>query len=84
MIQQARAPLPLILYAFVILQSTVPVAAPQKLAETPADDGPQHCSLETLYFVSADGERYYWNNNQNSGAIGAGRADRVSKALLVP
>jgi hypothetical protein len=126
------------------------------LAETPADDGPQHCSLETLhgtmvyattasnhgvqwslsgqesydgkghmkyyellsyggepqtyagtgtytitanciatvtydagnppwvYFVSADGEHYYWNNNQNSGVIGAGRADRVSKALLVP
>jgi hypothetical protein len=36
------------------------------------------------YFVSADGEHYYWNNNQNTGVIGAGRADRVSKALLVP
>jgi len=36
------------------------------------------------YFVSADGEHYYWNNNQNTGTIGAGRADRVSKALLVP
>lgn len=37
-----------------------------------------------VFFVSADGEHYYWNNNQNTGAIGAGRADRVSKALLVP
>jgi len=37
-----------------------------------------------VYFVSADGEHYYWNNNQDNGAISAGRADRVSKALLVP
>jgi hypothetical protein len=37
-----------------------------------------------VYFVSADGEHYYWNNNQNTGVLGAGRADRVSKALLVP
>jgi hypothetical protein len=37
-----------------------------------------------LFFVSADGEHYYWNNNQNTGVISAGRADRVSKALLVP
>ena len=36
------------------------------------------------FFVSADGEHYYWNNNQNTGVISAGRADRVSKALLVP
>jgi hypothetical protein len=37
-----------------------------------------------VYFVSADGEHYYWNNNQDTGVLGAGRADRVSKALLVP
>jgi len=37
-----------------------------------------------VFFVSADGEHYYWNNNQNTGSIGAGRADRVSRALLVP
>src|SRR5271168_702895 len=36
------------------------------------------------YFLSADGEHYYWNNNQNTGVIGSGRADRVSRALLVP
>lgn len=37
-----------------------------------------------VYYVSADGEHYYWNNNQDAGMISAGRADRVSKALLVP
>jgi hypothetical protein len=37
-----------------------------------------------VYFVSADGDHYYWNNNQGTGAIGAGRADRISRALLVP
>lgn len=36
-----------------------------------------------LYFVSADGEHYYWNNNQGSGVINSGRADRISRALLV-
>jgi len=35
------------------------------------------------YFVSADGEHYYWNNNQHTGVINSGRADRVSHALLV-
>jgi hypothetical protein len=35
------------------------------------------------YFLSADGEHYYWNNNQNTGVISAGRADRVSRELLV-
>ncbi len=36
-----------------------------------------------VYFVSADGEHYYWNNNQGTGIINSGRADRVSHALLV-
>jgi hypothetical protein len=35
------------------------------------------------YFVSADGEHYYWNNNQGNGVITSGRADRTSHALLV-
>jgi hypothetical protein len=36
-----------------------------------------------VYFVSADGDHYYWNNNQGTGLINSGRADRVSQALLV-
>jgi hypothetical protein len=36
-----------------------------------------------VYFVSADGEHYYWNNNQGIGELSAGRADRITKALLV-
>jgi hypothetical protein len=36
-----------------------------------------------VYFVSADGEHYYWNNNQGTGVLSSGRADRVSRALLV-
>lgn len=36
-----------------------------------------------VYFVSADGDHYYWNNNQGTGVINSGRADRVSQALLV-
>jgi hypothetical protein len=36
-----------------------------------------------VYFVSADGDHYYWNNNQGTGVINSGRADRVSHALLV-
>jgi hypothetical protein len=36
-----------------------------------------------VYFVSADGEHYFWNNNQGVGHITSGRADRVSLALLV-
>lgn len=37
-----------------------------------------------IYFVSADGSHYYWNNNQAAGAVASGSADLVSKALLVP
>jgi hypothetical protein len=36
-----------------------------------------------VYFVSADGDHYYWNNNQRTGVINSGRANRVSRALLV-
>jgi hypothetical protein len=36
-----------------------------------------------VYFVSADGDHYYWNNNQGAGVLNSGRADRVSRALLV-
>jgi hypothetical protein len=36
-----------------------------------------------VYYISADGEHYYWNNNQGSGVINSGRADRISRALLV-
>jgi hypothetical protein len=36
-----------------------------------------------VYFVSADGEHYYWNNNQGTGVLNSGRADRISRALLV-
>jgi hypothetical protein len=36
-----------------------------------------------VYFVSADGDHYYWNNNQGTGVLNSGRADRVSPALLV-
>jgi hypothetical protein len=36
-----------------------------------------------VYFVSADGEHYYWNNNQGTGNFSAGRADRISRGLLV-
>jgi hypothetical protein len=36
-----------------------------------------------VYFVSADGDHYYWNNNQGTGVLQSGRADRVSRALLV-
>ena len=36
-----------------------------------------------VYFVSADGEHYYWNNNQGTGVLNSGRADRVSRGLLV-
>jgi hypothetical protein len=36
-----------------------------------------------VYFVSADGGHYYWNNNQGTGVLSSGRADRVSRALLV-
>jgi hypothetical protein len=36
-----------------------------------------------VYFISADGEHYYWNNNQGTGIVNSGRADRVSHALLV-
>jgi hypothetical protein len=36
-----------------------------------------------VYFVSADGDHYYWNNNQGTGVLNSGRADRVSRALLV-
>jgi len=36
-----------------------------------------------VYFVSAGGEHYHWNNNQRTGVINSGRADRVSRGLLV-
>jgi len=36
-----------------------------------------------LYFVAPDGSAYYWTNNQNTGGVSAGRADRVSLAALV-
>ena len=36
-----------------------------------------------VYFVAPDGSAYYWSNNQNVGTIAAGRADRVSRSLLV-
>jgi len=36
-----------------------------------------------VYFVSADGEHCYWNNNQGTGSFNAGRADRISRGLLV-
>jgi hypothetical protein len=36
-----------------------------------------------VYFISVDGDHYYWNNNQGTGVINSGRADRVSRALLV-
>ena len=35
------------------------------------------------YFVAPDGTRYYWNNNLDYGAVGGGRIDRISTALLV-
>lgn len=41
-------------------------------------------SAPWTYFVSADGSHYYWNDNQDDGVISAGRADRVSTALLLP
>jgi hypothetical protein len=40
-------------------------------------------TIPWVYFVSPDGDHYYWNNNQGNGAIGAGRVDRISRALLV-
>jgi hypothetical protein len=36
-----------------------------------------------VYFVAPDGSGYYWANNQNVGTISSGRADRVSRSLLV-
>jgi hypothetical protein len=36
-----------------------------------------------VYFVAPDGSAYYWANNQNTGTISSGRADRVSRGLLV-
>ncbi len=36
-----------------------------------------------VYFVAPDGSAYYWANNQNTGTVASGRADRVSRALLV-
>ena len=36
-----------------------------------------------VYFVAPDGGSYYWANNQNAGVISSGRADRVSRSLLV-
>jgi len=36
-----------------------------------------------VYFVAPDGSAYYWANNQNAGTIASGRADRVSRGLLV-
>jgi hypothetical protein len=36
-----------------------------------------------VYFISPDGDHYYWNNNQGQGVINSGRADRISHALLV-
>jgi hypothetical protein len=35
------------------------------------------------YFVAPDGSAYYYNNNLNSGHIGGGHVDRISRALLV-
>ena len=35
------------------------------------------------YFVAPNGSAYYWTNNQNAGVVAAGRADRVTRALLV-
>jgi len=35
------------------------------------------------YFVAPDGSAYYWTNNQNSGAVVSGRADRVTSSMLV-
>jgi hypothetical protein len=36
-----------------------------------------------VYFVAPDGSAYYWANNQNVGTVSSGRADRVSRSLLV-
>ena len=36
------------------------------------------------YFVAPDGSGYYWNNNQNEGALSAGRVTRISRADLIP
>jgi len=36
-----------------------------------------------VYFVAPDGSSYVWSNNQNTGTVAAGRAERVSHDLLV-
>ena len=36
-----------------------------------------------VYFVAPDGSSYVWTNNQNQGAVVSGRAERVSRELLV-
>jgi len=35
------------------------------------------------YYVDADGEGYFWVNNQNVGVIAAGHTDLISKELIV-
>jgi hypothetical protein len=46
-------------------------------------DGAQS-GIPWTYFVAPDGNGYYWNNNQNAGALSAGRATRISRADLIP
>jgi hypothetical protein len=36
-----------------------------------------------VYFVAPDGSSYVWSNNQNAGTVASGRAERVSRALVV-
>ncbi len=36
-----------------------------------------------VYFVAPNGSAYFWVNNQNSGRVAAGKAERVTDALLV-
>ena len=45
-------------------------------------DGVQS-GIPWIYFVAADGSGYYWNNNQNTGVIAAGRVDRISTVQLL-
>lgn len=35
------------------------------------------------YFVSPDGSKYYWNNNQNNGTVSFGVVERITEALLI-
>jgi hypothetical protein len=37
-----------------------------------------------VYFVVPDGSGYYWNDNQNTGTLSAGRSTRISLTDLLP